>query len=163
MKTKAQAQQIFTWIVAIVLMSLLVLFGYRSITNLRVRGEQVKFLEFKNDLTSTIESTTDYGSERRVSLSAPGAYNEVCFVDFEGGIDLSLMNNYPIIRDSVASQLGKPAIENVFLVKDIAEQSFKIENMRVEAPKFLCVEVKAGKINFRVAGLGKYAEVRSVD
>ena len=156
---KAQAQQIFTWIVAIVLMSLLILFGYRSIISLRSRGEQVKYLEFKNDLTSIIESTMDYRSERKASLSAPGGYSQVCFVDMEG-IDPSKMDGYPIIQDSVYSQLGKPPIENVFLVKDIAENSFLIENMKVDQ-NFLCFDITSGKINFRVEGFGRHAKIFS--
>lgn len=162
MRKKAQAQQIFTWIIAIVMMSLLILFGYRSIVSLKDRGEQVKYLEFKNDLTSTFETTMDYGSERRVSLSAPSGYNEVCFVSFEGGIDLGLMDDYPLIKDSVEFQLGKEVTENVFLVESVAENSFKVDNLRVDG-NFLCIEVRSGKINFRVAGFGRYSEIRGID
>ncbi len=154
---RAQASQVFIWALAAILMTLLLLFGYRAINSLTERGEQVNCLEFQNNLRSTIESTTDYGAERRATFRPPAGYKKVCFIKTYGGLPPSTIIDDPIIKDNVESQI-KDA--NVFLVKEIAEDSFSVGDIDVEGG-YLCVSVTRGEIKLRIEGFGRYAKIHA--
>lgn len=154
---KSQADQIFVWAIAAIMMTLLLLFGYRAIKGLSDRGEQVQYIEFQNQLKSTVEGTRDYGSERRVSFNAPVGFKKVCFVRTYPDLPSQdvIPSDYPIIKDQVQSRV-KDA--NVFLIKDITEESFYIGDVDVDGD-ILCIEVVRGEVNIRIKGFGRYAKI----
>jgi hypothetical protein len=158
---RAQANQIFTWLIAAIMLALVVLFGFRAIMNMRTKGEQVRYLEFKNDLETNIETTTDYGSERRVTLRVPGGYQQLCLINTEGGFPDHTLIDDPIISDSVESQvINNVKNENAFLVKDIADQAFYVGEIKIEENNgYLCIDVESGEVELRIEGFGRYAKV----
>jgi len=95
--------QIFVYILSLVLISFILIYGYNSIKNFKQKAEQVSCLKFKNDLRNSVDSIlSDYGSVQRKDLQVCSGYNQVCFVESyqkerndapQGSID-------PIIRDS---------------------------------------------------------------
>jgi hypothetical protein len=156
---KSQANQIFIWALAAIMMTLLLIFGYRAINTITNRGEQVQYLGFQNELRSIMESTMDYGAERRASFRPPAGFKEVCFVKTYGGLPSvnAVPEDYPLIRDNINSQIST---SNVYLVKEVSEESFSIGDIDVDGG-FLCVEVNRGEIKLRIEGFGKYARIYS--
>lgn len=144
--------QIFIYILTIVLVSFILVYGYNAIQNFKSRAEQVSCLKFKNDLQNAVESiSSDFGTVKRKNLRLCGAYTQVCFVesfespDLQGTVD-------PIIEDSVRSNSEK----NTFLVEDIAKESFYAGNISVD-PDVLCIKSVDGTISLRLEGRGNHA------
>ena len=153
-KFSAEAQiysQIFIYILTIILVSFILVYGYNAVQNFKSRVEQVSCLKFKNDLQNAVESiSSDFGSVKRKDLQLCAGYFQVCFVEsFESPI---LPNNIdPIIKDSILSSTGK----NVFLVENIAKESFYAGKISVE-PDVLCIKAVNGKVSLKLEGKGNH-------
>lgn len=144
--------QIFIYILTIILVSFILVYGYNAIQDFKKRAEQVSCLKFKNDLKNAVESiSSDFGSVKRKDLQLCAQYSQVCFVEtFEKP---NLPNNVdPIIKDSILSNTGL----NVFLVEDIAKESFYAGKISVE-PDVLCIKAANSKISIRMEGRGNHA------
>ena len=153
-KFSAEAQiysQVFIYILTIILISFILVYGYNAVQNFKKRAEQVSCLKFKNDLSNAIESiSSDFGSIKRKDLQLCAGYAQVCFVEtFESP---SISNSVdPIIKDSILSNTGK----NVFLVEDIAKEAFYAGKISVE-PDVLCIRAVSNKISLRLEGKGNH-------
>ncbi|MBI2652888.1 hypothetical protein HYX00_05465 [Candidatus Woesearchaeota archaeon] len=158
MKKSQIYSQIFIYILALVLTSIILIYGYNAIQNFNKRANQVCFLKFKNDLSNAIESiTSDYGSVKKKDLQLCAGYREVCFVESFGQItsmESPVGTNDPIIKDSIKSNIGK----NVFLVEKIAKESFYAGNISVDGD-VLCIDAKNNKISLRLEGKGNHVRV----
>ena len=144
--------QIFIYILTIILISFILIYGYNAVRNFKDRAEQVACLKFKNDLSNAVESiSSDFGSVKRKDLQLCSGYSQVCFVEtMESPI---LPNDAdPIIKDSILSNTGK----NVFLVEKIAKESFYVGKISVE-PDLLCIKVINSKISIKLEGRGNHA------
>ena len=143
--------QIFIYILTIVLVSFILVYGYNSVQSFKQRAEQVSCLKFKNDLANAVEMiSSEFGSVIRKYLQACNSYSKVCFVEnFESPVLPS--NIDPIIKDSVLSNTGK----NVFLVENTAKESFYAGKISVE-PDLLCVKAIDGKVSLRLEGKGNH-------
>lgn len=144
--------QVFVYVLSLLLISFILIYGYNSIRNFKQKAEQVSCLKFKNDIRNSIESIlSDYGSVQRKDLQVCSGYNQVCFVESyqkersdapQGLID-------PIIIDSIKSETGK----NTFLMDNTAKDSFYAGNISV-SPDVMCVNVTRGKVSLRLEGKG---------
>lgn len=149
---KAQIySQIFIYILTIVLVSFILVYGYNAVHNFKKRADQVSCLKFRNDLQNAVESiSSDFGSVRRKDLQLCGQYSKVCFVEtFERP---NIPNSIdPIIQDSILSNTGR----NVFLLEEIAKESFYAGKISVE-PDVLCIKAVNNKISIRLEGRGNH-------
>lgn len=146
--------QVFVYVLTIILVSFILVYGYNAVQNFKKRAEQVSCLKFKNDLTNAIDSiATDFGTVKRKELQLCSGYTKACFV--ESFRSPNLPNNVdPIIRDSVQSNTGR----NVFLMENIAKESFNAGKISVE-PDVLCINAVNGKIILKLEGKGTHAEL----
>ncbi len=163
--------EVFIYIVAALTFAVIMIFGYKIINDFIHRGEDIQFLQFKNDLESSVKKIySDYGSSRKETFHLPGGFDEVCFVDFN-----SLYNEKLCAYDLVACSIWKDnekakegnadlnagydaAGENVFL-KPAAAQQIKIFKFEVIPGKegeegFLCVPVVRGSFTIILEGKG---------
>ena len=143
--------QVFIYVLSIMLISFILVYGYSSVKNFKNRAEQVSCLKFKNDLKNSIESILgDYGSVQKKDLQLCSGYAQVCFVEnFESP---TLPSNIdPIIKDSALSGTGR----NVFLMDNTAKESFYAGNISV-SPDVMCVNVTNNKISLRLEGKGDH-------
>ena len=154
MRTAQLYSQIFVYILTIMLVSFILVYGYNSVQNFKKRAEQVSCLKFKNDLINAIDGiSSDFGSIKRKELQLCSGYSKVCFVEsFEspnlpGDID-------PIIKDSILSSTGR----NVFLLENIAKESFYAGKISVE-PDVFCVKAMNGKVDLKLEGRGNHAVI----
>lgn len=149
---KAQIySQIFIYILSIILISFILVYGYNAVQNFKKKAEQVSCLKFRNDLQNAVESaSSDFGSVKRKDLQLCAGYSQVCFVEnFESP---NLPDNVdPIIKDSISSNSGK----NVFLVENIAKENFYAGKISVE-PDVLCIKAINNKISLRLEGKGNH-------
>lgn len=165
MKKSQVIGQIFIYILAIILIAFVLGYGYKTIAAFRQKTDQVSFIKFKNELQNAVKTiTTDFGSVKIKEFQVPGNYNKICFVRSHESFPASssIPSNYPIIRDSVDSDVEK----NVFLVKNIAKDSFYIGKIKVVTTDLnyiptglYCVDVKNTMIKLRLEGKGNHVVI----
>jgi len=146
--------QIFIYILTIILISFILVYGYNAVQNFKKRAEQVSCLKFKNDLISAIDSISpDFGSVKKKEFQLCAGYSKVCFVEtFESP---NIPNDIdPIIKDSILSSTGR----NVFLAEDIAKESFFAGKISVN-PDVLCIRAMNSRIAIKLEGRGNHAIV----
>lgn len=151
MKNSQIYSQVFIYILTIMLVSFILVYGYNTVNNFKKRADQVSCLKFKNDLSNAVEGAlSDFGSVRKKDIYLCADSTEACFVEtFEKpnlppGID-------PIIRDSIISSTGK----NAFLVGSTVKESFYIGKISVE-PDVFCIKSVNNKISLKLEGKGNY-------
>jgi len=151
--------QIFIYILSIVVVGVILLFGYQAITNFSKNADRIALVQFQKDLESSIKSiSSQYGAIQKKIFSLSNDYKQVCFVDNYNSItDLNAMDSYPIIKDSVVSGTGK----NIFLVKanKQAAESFSIEKIALKTVIFDCFNITNSKLTIRIEGMGDHAVI----
>ena len=79
---KAQtASQVFTYIIAIVVIGIIFVFGIRAINSLRDRGDKISEIRFQRELTSSIKTISNRYLEMEIkTFQLSGKYDEACFI-----------------------------------------------------------------------------------
>lgn len=158
-KTQIVVGQIFGYLVTIFVIAFILVFGYRSIANLREKGTEADYLQFKKEIETAVKLNKAFGDSSNEALTIPGQYNKVCFVSSSliGLAPSFSASGYPIIQDSVRDGIKK----NVFLVKENAEESFFVDGVEVHGNlgpgvnnDFGCIDIVGGKINIKFTGSG---------
>ena len=81
---KAQTSEIFFFILAIVIIGLLLLFGVKYIMELGSKVNQIEVVQFKTDLEGYADEYRPvYGKWKKLTLSVPVGILKVCFVQHE--------------------------------------------------------------------------------
>ncbi len=143
--------QLFIYILTLILIAFILIYGYDAIKNFKDRANKIESLKFSNDLKNAVESIIrDFGSVSKKELQVNSKITKVCFVEtYE--IPNLIGNIDPIIRDSIASNSGK----NIFLIEKIAKESFFAGNISVE-PDVLCIIPINDRISLRLEGRGDH-------
>lgn len=141
--------QIFIYILTLVLISFILVYGYNSIQIFKDRADKVSCLKLKNDLSNAVEGMiSDFGSVKIKEFQLCAGYTSICLVEsFESPAIPD--NTDPIIKDSILSGTGK----NVFLLEDAAKESFYAGKISVE-PDVLCIKTSNNKIRLKLEGRG---------
>lgn len=173
------AGQVFIYMIAIVVVGLIVVYGYSAIRGFTQRGEEVEYLTLKTSIENSVRAiVSDYGSIKRPDISVPGKYEMVCFVD-KDATDASIAAS-AICDKSAAEMLAQgddkyhqPIIcaawkthnNNVFMVPD-GSDAFSVdatlvidENMPTAGHHFICFDVINNKIKMQMEGLGDRVKI----
>ena len=144
--------QIFIYIITLVLVTFLLIYGYRAITTFKDKAEQISYIQFKNEIENTIEVlTVDFGSVKVKDFVVPEKINTVCFVTNYPSLPTLSNTKYPIIEDSVNSGVNK----NVFLIGKNVENSFSVGKISSDEDLF-CFPVVDNRIRIRLEGKGDH-------
>lgn len=157
---KCQIQtQVFVYILSMIIIALILLYGYNAIKGFKARQEQITEIELENQLKALINSASPkYGSIEKGELAMPSDYNIICFVDnSEFGVDA--INCQRLTGDSsrIVNDAVKAGTANIFLVPD-GSKNFKIGNIRVDAG-CICIPKAGSNAVFRVEGLGSGVKI----
>jgi outer membrane murein-binding lipoprotein Lpp len=146
--------QIFIYVLAIIVMAAILLFGYRSIANFKEQASQVSTIQLQNELSSAIDSlSSDFGSVKKKSINLDD-YSTICLVESYEEPSLGGLKIDPLIRDSIESGTE----ENVFLLKSTVEASFAVDKISVE-PDVLCLTSRLSTVELRLEGRGDHVDV----
>jgi hypothetical protein len=149
---KGQIQQVFIYILTIIVVGLILLVGYKAIINIMEKSCDVETTKFASSLEESIGRYTDSGSFHTVDLKAPCETLEVCFVDPD---TTSINSGYAIIDDSVNAGIK----QNIFLIKPgLIEPFGYFPSIDVQS-NILCVENTNGFIRMSFEGLGQKTRV----
>lgn len=160
MKRAQTIGQVFIFIMAGLVFILILAYGYRAVTDLLERGEEVQLLDFRNELESSIEVIKrDYGSVQRANLRMPSKTEEVCIVssDYNDVNAGQLEQERPLFFSA-----WKAGSENVFLIPRQPTPIF-IKDILVDDPNkfgFDCYTVYRGSLSLRVEGTGNKAKIK---
>ena len=148
--------QVFVYIVTIVVVGLILLFGYNAIMTVKGKSDEIILTKFKSDVANMVEITaSDFGTVKIKSFELPARYTKACFVKNKGGFpdaSSTLFNKYPIMKDSVQDKVNK----NLFLVEDSVRTSFFVGDIDV-TDGVLCFSATNNKIKVKFEGKGNHA------
>lgn len=155
-KSGQMVGQIFIYIVALIVMALIFVYGYNAVSSILKRGEQVLFIQMKTEIESAVDDvSSDFGRVDKKTLSIPGKYNRVCFVDLEKDAPSSqppTLELPPIVYDSWQSKAEK----NMFLIYGSSINPLYIGDIQIgdaTDPGYLCINAPYGKITIWLEGV----------
>ena len=144
---KAQIQQVFIYLMAIIVIGAILFIGLRSIIGIGEKACEAQEVTFKQDLERAITKYSGLGSLGHESIRVPCEYEELCFINTSMDCD-SIDND--IIKQECELGTGY----NVFVKKGIETKSlFAIENLIVDG--YLCINATGNRYNIRLEGLGR--------
>ena len=155
--------QIFIYILTIVLVSFILVYGYNAIKNIQINAQQVSCLKFRDDLRNAVEIVSnDFGRVKKEDIEVCPPYKRVCFVetyDFRNVVKSNPRSNVPIdqiMKDNIKSETGK----NVFLVDQVSKEWFYAGNISINAEStsldVLCINAINSKISLKLEGKGDH-------
>jgi hypothetical protein len=113
---KGQVQtQVFIYIIALVVIALVLIYGYSSIRSFIHSSDDVNYMQFQTDFTNTVDSMShEYESVIKKEIKLPRMYTEMIVIDLTKTANASFGDIYPVVFDS----WGANVTRNVFLVGD---------------------------------------------
>lgn len=150
MKTKkAQMQQVFTYIMAILIIGTILILGLRAITNITDKACDVDEVTFKKDLEETISKNSNLGMVGYENIKVPCNYDKLHFINSTG------MNCEGIDNDIIKTECETETGNNVFITQGkITTPLFSIENL-VVGPEIVELEPRGGQYYMKLEGIGK--------
>ena len=157
---KGQVQQVFIYLMVIIVVGTLLLVGYKVINGLMDRGCDVETHDFILTIKSELDANSEYGSSDKVYLKTPCDYDEICFlnassVNAAGNPDLNSIDNrillaeYPVIEEEYSAGTGM----NVFLVNQgFVEPILNVKGLDVEG-SFTCIQSRGGHFEIKMEGI----------
>jgi hypothetical protein len=154
---KAQVKQVFIYIITILIIGLLILFGYRAINSMIQKSCQVEMIQFKGDVESMINDNNAFGSVTNFDLVAPCDYTEICLVNANNIGDDEFTMPHSLITESVKSNISV----NVFLIKKdvIMPVQPLLERLETEED-YVCRNATNKKFKFLLNGQGRTTLVK---
>ena len=161
--------QVFIYILALVIFSAVMLYGYNAIKMFGQQSEELLITQLTNDIKTSVEKIeSQYGSVEKLQIEIPDRFDKVCFIDTRDRCGYQPQSclagkfeveKYPMICDAWKDCTG----ENMFLVEDKSVKGYNIGQLAVKpqqnGERFFCSNVIFPKTVFRLKGTGEYAEV----
>lgn len=145
--------------------SLVLLYGYRSISTMQERAKQVDILSLKNEVIKAVEKVSnDYGTVRAPTFNIPREYTEICFIDIDHSPAGELQTEHPLVYEAWVDESA-----NVFLIKKLVEESFMVGEedkslIDIDDPNdYLCFEVINGRVKVKLEGTGGQAKLSPLE
>ncbi len=157
MKRAQGTSQVIIFILALLIGSLVLLFGYTSLQKITNAASEAEKAKFQSGLESELTSLS-YGSTRLKSLAVPGGYLSICFADLnylraQGENTFASDSDYAVVKDSIFSD----ATSNVFIMPE-GIWSFYVGDLEIE-DGFVCFNLSAGRVEVGFKGLGNRTQV----
>jgi hypothetical protein len=154
--SKAVVQQSFLFILFIVVVGFIAIFGYQAINSFIGSQCEAQRITFQQDLTSYVDQYNDYGAVHEEQLTMPCSYNSICLVNTSktnsGDANLAVpprldADQQNVVRTSLDTE------RNIFLIGDFAEPIGYSEKLTVN-DEVTCFEPSNGRLNLRFRGQG---------
>ena len=176
--TRAEVSQVFVSIMAVIVFAVVLLFGYRAITDVIAKGDRVAFIMFKTDLERAVRTVAaDYGSVTvfgaQHPLTIPARYRRACFVDLDRRPPASCSTMLsPVICDAwqwAFDSGGYAAGEANMFLEPLGELPIKVVRITLDTNRnlmedaadagYLCIPTAANRLDLRIEGRGDHAMV----
>ena len=164
---KAQLNQVFITIFALLIIGLVALFSAKGIGSLFENKCDADFVAFKNDLKGVV-GNKDYGVIKEHRMLAPCSYQTMCIIsgDVTGNINLGDVGD--LVGEEMqtlmsASIVDGQLLKNIFLSDgDVVVDAGLIPEFRLSSDdgKYVCISRVNGRFNFHTYGKGPYLEIK---
>ena len=147
--------QVFIYALTLVLISVVLVYGYSAIKNFRQKTEDIVAIKFQRDLRNSVESiTNDYGSVSRKEFQLNGA-TKICFVEsFETFDRNNPISNTPL--DNIIENSISGTDNNIFIIEKSLKNAFFAGRISVDND-VLCIKPNNNRIILRLEGKGDHA------
>lgn len=157
MNKKAQTHQIFFYIMIIIVIGAVTLIGYTSISKMMTHQCNIEKLDFKDDLTRTLESQRTYGQIKHAEMRTPCQAEQICFINQT--VDEAKIEEQTNTFIKAAAKLEDPDKDNIFI--QTSEETIplaKIQNMQVPEG-ILCIPSQGSKFYIKIESIG-YGQIQ---
>ena len=153
------AGQILIYVLAIIIFSLTLLYGYKAVKYFTDKSTEISFLQLEKDITTEIEKVQgdSFGTIKKKVLTIPGNYKHVCFIQSYPkfpSAHFSLGLNYDLIDNHINSG----AIDSNMFLAPPGHVSFYIGDIEVEGQS-KCINIIGGKITLRLESMGNHVKL----
>ncbi len=145
--------QTFIYILALVLIGGILIFGYKSINKTRESTNQVMVAKFFSQMRNDVSVLKgDYGTEKLREYAMPEGFDTFCVVDLNR-VDPDRIFSEPLVKDSVKSGVNA----NIFILNKGSgkfDSSF-IDGIKIENfPYFSCYKARSSIVPLSLKSLG---------
>ena len=178
MRTAQIQSQVIVYILAVIIMAMILIFGYKAFIDMNQKACEIQRIQFRSDLKSDIASIGITQDSKLKSYRLPcGNYRQVCFVnlDHTDGANndvIAQMKDLNIafsVKDAVSSMIPSgpgttpAARKNMFLCPPCGDQEY-VGNITLLDDQgadtvFRCFNVSQGTLTLRIVGLGDMAQI----
>lgn len=160
---KGQINQVFIFIIALLIIGAIALIGVRSIGGITKDKCTADLIIFQDSLAQIISNNNDYGSVNYERLQTPCKYHTLCLVDTRAITDEAISNGFSMEDTAPGAFLIKQSVNskveaNAFLIgqdNEVQEVGY-ITQLQVETPNQpTCIRVKTGGYNLLLKGQGR--------
>ena len=151
------SSNLFSLIQGIIIIGLLLFFGFKYFGDLFNQEEIIEKNQLKETLQNSINSmSSKYGSSKINLFKVNSNYNEICFINTTDKTKLpsTFVKNYPLISNAI--EIG----ENVFLMGE-NYYPIKVDKLQVES-SVLCIPIKNGNFKINIEGKGEGSLISSI-
>lgn len=163
MKRKAQISQVFTYLVIILVVGLIVVFGYKGVMSILKTSCEHQRISFEKSLLGFIDEYSDKGSVHEELLKAPCGVKQVCFVNaslYEPSAippHITFLGNDPVINSSVDDKK-----QNIFVRTKFTEPiGFSNKVVLIDDSFFQCFNATSAGFKLLFIGLGRKTQIES--
>lgn len=143
--------QIMVYAFAIMIFTLIIFWGYKSIKTFSNSAENSGLKSFEINFLADMESMSlKRGSIKEFSYTIPYGYDVFCIIDptNKSIFNSAIVSKYPHIKNSLDD-----SSDNIFLIGKNSPYAFKSNNIRIKKyPYYSCTDIKKNKITFSVKG-----------
>jgi len=155
MKKAQMVGHIFIYIIAIVVFSLTILYGYKAINFFIERGSEVSFIQMESSIKTDIDKVKSdtRGTVKKKELVIPGGFEEVCFASSIGKPGRGSGITYPLIQNAIAASSN-----NMFLFPP-GDVGFDIGTIEVEISGTNCIKISSQRVTLRLESAGTHVKL----
>jgi hypothetical protein len=152
---RAQTQQVFIYILAILIVGATLLFGFKAIKGIIHQQCDVDQTTYITELKQMIEQNTNYLDSSRKTIKAPCEYNQLCFINTTLN-NPDVLSNYPSLKQEYSAGTGN----NVFLVSSSGTRAlFGLDSIVIDGASpgsgVLCLNSTGNLFYLKLDGIGK--------
>lgn len=161
---KGQAQtQIFVYIIALIVIALVLLYGYNAIKGFIGKSEQVNLAQFTTDFNNAIKSQSyEKSSVTKKQIMLPSGYNAFVLVDTSKPVNdtQEFADAFPLIYDSWSGGVK----QNMFLVGKSKFEAYDAGNLYFEPERdVLIIHAPDRVVDLKLTGMAGSTKVEEWD
>jgi hypothetical protein len=154
MKNAQIHSQIFIYILALIVVSVIAIIGFKGIALIIDHSQRIQLAEFEKDFSNAVSDNSNWNGVTPIYFRLPLNAVGLCFFDStKSGPDPEYQAE--IIKGLTSGNSG----QNVFIIKQVQPisgenvEAFHVDNLRLKT-KFLCLTSANGETKVTMTGLG---------
>lgn len=178
---KGQLNQVFIYLLAAIIFTMVLLFGYKAIGNIMETSEYVSLIDFKTKLETNIDQISTSHDTNIYYYNLPSKYDEICFIDMsksescnfdERGVCYNnFCGNSPSVYKAngvVCDAWESNTSQNIFLFPmagiDISTGPISIDADGDGGDDgLLCLDISSGQFSLKLEGRGDKTKISLVE